>query len=155
MAPKPKRQSSSVDGAGLPPSRWRRAARAAAIEAQFLAGDLTLADALQRCFLQGLPVPFDVRLAFHLALARYEQGEVEDLAVPFGIAKTYARRKLSPYRWRKEDKVKFYVDWARKDGFPLSPPDGDTYTAFHAAAHELGISPATAHRYYYGKKKQR
>lgn len=178
-APKTKKPSSLVDGAVPPPRRPPRAARAAvtaarllaaeihvsdaatkaeraeAIAARLLASEISLSDALTQCFLQGLPVPLDVQISFHAAVAQYQQGEVEDLAVPFGIAKSYGQRKQSPWRWRTEDKVKFFVDWAHKEGLPLSPPDGGTYTAFHAAAAELKLSPATVHRYYYSKPKRR
>lgn len=115
----------------------------------YLRGDITLADALH-FFLQEADAPNFLLGAYEEAQQKYQDGEVSDLAEPFGIAMT-KREKNAEDRKTWVSHVRFHVDAYADQGFPRTDPGKYDGTAFHKAGKLLSRSPSQIFDTYYGK----
>lgn len=109
-----------------------------------------LSDALFMCMSSGAPMTPYLIDRFEAAIHAYQDGEVADLAEPFGIAMG-KRQKNAMTRLTLVSHVKFLVDTFAEQGKPRVDfhqwENGDT--AFHAAAKVLGKSPDQIKDMYY------
>jgi hypothetical protein len=127
--------------------------RATLIAAAYREQRISLAEALQWCIVARVPIPEGIGEAVWLAFESYDMGHCRDLAEPFGIAELLTRRKQSTRPKLTHAMVKQAVDAFHADGWPLSPVEGSTETAFHLAAEQLRAAPSTVRTYYYDETR--
>ena len=115
-------------------------------------GKITLVDALDLCMALGVPGTNYMRDLFAKAVADYQAGKYEDLAVPFGISarKTDKNREK---RHTRDSNIRFHVDAAAASGLPKIDPSQYPGTAFEAAGELLDLSPSHVYDRYYSRKK--
>lgn len=136
----------------------------------FRRGDMSLGDALF-FYLEESGAPPDLMEAYATALTSYQDGEVSDLAEPFGVAMTQRQKNAMKKRIRDRqifDTVESCATgWSRAivrdraivkeevdDPLPKSLPElGET--AFCRAGELLGMSAETLKREYYRIRKER
>jgi hypothetical protein len=107
-----------------------------------------LSDALFMCMSSGAPMTPYLIYRFEAAIDAYQDGEVSDLAEPFGIAMA-KREKNAMERLTWVSHVRFHVDSFHEQGRPKNNPSQYEDTAFHAAAKLLNRSPTQIYDTYY------
>jgi len=115
----------------------------------YLNGDITLADSLQ-FYLQESGAPGFLLAKYEEALSAYQDGDVSDLAEPFGIAMK-KREKNAMERATWVSHVRFHVDSFYGQGYSKQDPTKYDGTAFHKAGELLFRSPSQIFDTYYGK----
>ncbi|MBN8762865.1 MAG: hypothetical protein BGP20_12485 [Thiobacillus sp. 63-78] len=115
----------------------------------YLQGDISFADALL-FYLQEAGAPEFLIGAYEGALQKYQDGDVSDLAEPFGIAMK-KREKNAENRKTWVSHVRFHVDAYAEQNFPKTDPGKYENTAFHKAGKLLNKSPSQIYDTYYGK----
>lgn len=119
-------------------------------KAHHLKGDISLADALH-FYLQESGAPSFLLAQYEQALQKYQDGEVSDLAEPFGIAMG-KREKNAMDKETWVSHVRFHVDSFHEQGYAKQDPTSYDNTAFHKAGKLLHRSPSQIADTYYGKK---
>lgn len=115
----------------------------------YLQADISFADALHG-YLQESGAPDFLLKKYEKALNMYQEGEVSDLAEPFGIAMK-KREKNAMERATWVSHVKFHVDAFHEQGFPKTNPTYYDDTAFHKAGKLLCRSPSQIFDTYHDK----
>ena len=117
----------------------------------FLKGDISFADALH-FYLMESGAPEFLLGRYEQALSAYQDGEVSDLAEPFGIAMK-KREKNAMQRKTWVSHVRFVVDTFHEQGHKKNHPDNYPDTAYHKAAELLSsggreYTPLTIYDFY-------
>lgn len=115
----------------------------------YLQNDISFADALY-FYLKESGAPNFLLAKYEQALSAYQDGEVSDLAEPFGVAMK-KREKNAMERATWVSHVQFHVDAFNDLGFPKTDPTHYDDTAFHKAGELLKRKPSTIFDTYYGK----
>ena len=125
-------------------------------EQRFLAGEITLMEAVSLFIVARRVVPESLIDPWFAALNAYDVGEINELAEPFGIhepVNVRRRRTADLNRVSRRELIQSKVDEYHQSGLALTDPlYSNGNTAFDAVAAEFELSPNTVFDIYRGRR---